>query len=223
MVLLLFAGCKKTVEGEQNAWKSNVDKVNGLMAKYPGFKPALEQRMEAAKTVHAESEGLSGEALIEKLSAANTALTRGFVDKLGKLDGQMKKLRSARAEVATKAGDSSRMGAKVAAEDAQKALDRAEAALKSGAKDEASATAVVDKVVDDLKTAQKVIDKVLNVDKKKKDQKASDKKAAETKAEEAKAAAEAKVAPWTCEYCGSENPHTEGKCKSCGAPKGKKK
>ncbi len=224
MVALLLAGCSKSVEGEQKAWKANVAKVNAMKAEYPGFKPALEARMTAAEKVYAEAEGLSGDAQIDKLSAANSALVGGWVNKLKTLDADMKKLREKRVEAAAKAGDeSSRLGAKVAAQDAQKALDRAEASLKSGAKDDASAKAVVDKIASDIKTATKAVDKVLEVDKKKKDAKETKAKDKDDKAAKTKADAEAKVAPWSCEYCGSENPHTEGKCKSCGAPKGKKK
>ncbi|MCA9706532.1 MAG: hypothetical protein KDK70_11835 [Myxococcales bacterium] len=222
-VLLLLGGCKKTLEGEQSAWTANVDKVNAMMAQYPGFKPALEQRLESAKKVHGEAEALSGEAQVEKLASANSTLMRGFVGDLTKVESSMKELRGKRVEAAAKAGDaSSRLGAKVAAEDAQKALDRAEAALKAGAKDEASADAVLAKVRADLDTAEAAVDKVLEADKSKKDEA---KQADETKkADEAKAKADAdaKVAPWTCEYCGTENPHDESNCKSCGAPKGNK-
>ena len=224
VVMMLLGGCKKTLEGQQSAWKANVARVDALMAKYPGFEPALTQRLTAAKTVHAKAEGLTGQEQIDTLSAANSALMKGFVGKMGKLDSMMKELRGKRVEVAAKAGDeSSRLGAKMAAQDAQKALDRAHKALAAGAKDEASATAVIGTVIDDLKTADKALDKVLAADRDKKDAKAAQSKAAADEAAKVKAEAEAKVARWSCEYCGSHNPHTEGSCKSCGAPRGKSK
>ncbi|MCX4245591.1 hypothetical protein [Paraliomyxa miuraensis] len=222
VAMLLLGGCKKTVEGEQAAWTSNVEKVNALMATYPGFKPALEERMGKAKGIYDASEGLDGEAKANKLGEANSTLMGGYVRDLQQLDKDMKDLRTKRVEAAAKAGDeSSRLGAKVAAEDANKALDRADKALAAGAKDEASATAVVKKIKDDIATAAKAVDAVLEADKDKKDEKKATEDAKEAKDAAAKADADAKVAPWKCEYCGSENPHDEASCKSCGAPRAK--
>ncbi|MCB9716185.1 MAG: hypothetical protein H6712_20125 [Myxococcales bacterium] len=88
---------------------------------------------------------------------------------------------------------------------------------------EAGADAVLAKIVDDLKTAQSAVDKVTKVDQAKKDD-AKAKEDAKTDAEaKAKADAEAKVARWTCEYCGSSNPHDATSCSSCGAPRSEKK
>lgn len=220
VVVLLLGGCKKSVEGELQSWKTNTEQVNALMAQYPGFKPALEQRVVKANELKNEADGLDGDAKIEKLGAANSALMSGYVRDLKALDEAMKDLRTKRVEAAAQAGDeSSRLGAKVAAEDASKALDRAQKALETGAKDEASATAVVKSVKSDIETAAKAVEAVLKADKSKKDDKAAKVEATDAKAAATKADAEAKVAPWKCEYCGAENPHDETNCKSCGAPK----
>ena len=123
-----------------------------------------------------------------------------------------------------KAGDeSSRLGAKVAAEDAKGALDRAEATLAKGASEEGAAAAVVKKIAADLDTAQSAIDKVVGADKQKKTDADADAKAKAEADTKAKADAEAKVAPWKCEYCGHENAHDLGKCEQCGAPKSEEK
>ena len=223
-LLLFVSGCKKSVEGETKAWETNVAQVKELAAQYPGMKPALDARLAAAQKIHDAAEGLGDEQKIEKLSEANTAIRKDFVSDLAGLDDKMKKLREARAEAAAKAGDeSSRLGAKVAAEDAKGALDRADAALAKGASDEASAAAVVKKVVSDIDAAQSAVDKVVKVDKDKKDDKEADAKAKADADAKAKADADAKVAPWKCEYCGHENPHDAGKCEQCGAPKGEDK
>jgi len=220
--ILLLAACSKSVEGESKKWTANTATVTTLAAQYPGFQPALEARKQSAQKVFDDAAKLDGEQKIEKLSAANSTLMGGFVSDLNRIDTKLKKLRESRVEAASQAGDaSSRLGAKVAAEDAQKTVDRVEATLKQGAKDEASANAVLKKVNADIKTAQSAVDKVLAVDKKKKDKVADDKKAAADTKVKDKSDAAAKTAPWTCEYCKSENPHTENKCKSCGAPKGK--
>ncbi|HET6583626.1 MAG TPA: hypothetical protein VFG69_09265, partial [Nannocystaceae bacterium] len=127
-LLLLAGGCKQTVEGETQAWETNVAKVKELAAQYPGFKPALDARLAAAQKIHDEAASLGDEAKIAKLAAANTELRKDFVGDLDGIDDKIKKLREKRAEAAAKAGDeSSRLAAKVAADDAQGALDRAEA------------------------------------------------------------------------------------------------
>jgi DNA repair exonuclease SbcCD ATPase subunit len=218
MALAMIVGaCSKTVEGESNKWTANSATVTELSAQYPGFKPAIEARKQAAQKIYDAAAGLDGDAKIEKLAEANTALMNGFVRELDVIDDRMKKLREGRVEAAALAGDSTQLGAKVAVEDAQKALDRVEATLKSGAADEASAAAILKKVNADLETAQKALDKLLAVDKSKKDDAAAAKKTeGDAKAAEA-AAADAKVAPWKCEYCGNSNTHDKTSCESCGA------
>lgn len=222
VIVLLAAACSKSVEGESKKWAANQTTVTTLAAQYPGFKDAIEARKQRAQKLFDEAANLDGEQKIEKLSSANTTLMQGFVGDLNRIDSKLKKLRESRVEAASQAGDkSSRLGAKVAAQDAQKTVERVEKLLKTGAKDEASADAILKKANSDIKTAQAAVDKVMAVDKKKQDQKAADKKAAaDTKAKE-KADADAKTAPWTCEYCKGSNPHTENKCTSCGAPRPK--
>lgn len=215
---LVVGACSKSVEGESKKWDSNSAKITELAAQYPGFKPALEARKQSAQKLREAADGLADDAKIEKLSAANTALMTGFVRELDDIDDKMKKLRESRVEAASQADDSgSQLGAKVAAEDAQKALDRADATLKTGAADEAGAAAVLKKIASDLDAAQAAVDKVLEVTKRKKDDAAASKQAGDDAKKAADAAAEAKVTPWKCEYCGSQNPHDEASCKSCGA------
>ncbi len=220
VLLLVASGCKQTAEGQSKAWKSNVTTVQGLMAEYPGMKPALEARLSAATQVHEAAASLEGEPQIEKLSQANGTLMKGFVRDLQGLEASMKKLREARVEVTAKAGDdSSRAGAKVAADDANAALTRAEATLKQGAANEADAAAVLSKIVSDLETAQSALDKVSQIDGEKK----ADAKAKQDAKAQADAEAKAAVADWKCEYCGSANEHSHKECSGCGAPRGGKK
>lgn len=218
--ILLVTGCSKTVEGESKAWTANVAQVNALMAQYPGMKPALEARLAAAQKSWDATGSMSGDAQIDAMAKANAELNAGFVNDLKGLDAKLKKLRESSVEVAAKAGDdSSRLGAKVAAEDAQKTVARVEKTLADGAKDEAAATAVMKKVLADIDTAQSAINKVSAVDKDKADKKAEDEKAAQDKAAADKAAADAAVADWTCEYCSTTNKHDVTACSSCGAPR----
>lgn len=223
-MLLLVTACAKTVEGESKKWDANVTKVNALGAKYPGMKPALDARIASSKAAWDSAGGLADEdSKIKAMAAANSALMAGYVTKLDAIEGNLAKLRESRVSAASMAGDeSSRLAAKLAAEDAQKTIDRVEKTLKDGAKDEASATAIVDKVTADIETAQKAVDKVLEGDKKKADDKAATDKAADDKAAKAEADKAAAVADWTCEFCDSKNKHDATSCASCGAPRSTK-
>lgn len=218
--MMVVGACSKSVEGETKRWTANSTRVSELSAQYPGFKAAIEARKVAAQKLRDAADGLDGDAKIAKLSEANTALMATFVDDLDELDDRVKRLREARVEAAAKAGDSSsQLGAKVAAEDAQKTLDRIDGILKTGAADEAAAAAVLKKIETDLDTAQAAVDKVLAIDKEKKDEAAAAKKSEVDSKAAADAKAAAQVAPWKCEYCGSENAHDDASCKSCGAAK----
>ena len=137
---------------------------------------------------------------------------KGFVGELDKVEAVSKKLREARVEVTAKASDASiREGAKVAAADAEKALSRAEEVLKKGAKNPNDADAVLKKVLGDLETAQRAIDKVSGVQSDKDDKAKADKDAKEA------------VADWKCQYCGNMNKHDHTECGGCGAGKSGKK
>ncbi|MEZ4380671.1 MAG: hypothetical protein R3A79_04960 [Nannocystaceae bacterium] len=224
---LTLSGCSKSVEGESKRWESNSAKVTALAAQYPGFKGAIDAQKASAKEIFDGAAGLDGDAKIEKLSAANSALMAGFVGDLDRIEEKMKKLRESRAVAAAKAGDtSSLIGAKVAADDANNAIERVERLLKAGATDAASAKALTKKALDDLDAAQKAIDAVVAADKEKKDAAQAEKDAAKAEQNadkaDAKAAADAeaaKVAPWKCGYCDAENPHDATNCNSCGAPR----
>ena len=221
-MLMLTGGCKKTVEGEEKAYKANVAEITSLKAQYPGFEGALQERLTKAEGIYDAAGSLSDQAKIDKLAEANSALRGGFVTDLKTMEKKIEELRKKRVEAASKAGDeSSRLGAKVAAEDAQKAIDRVEKALKKGAKDEAGAKAVIKKATKDIDTALAAVKKVLETDKAKKDEKKAEKDAKEKKAADKEAKEAAKVADWKCEYCGSTNKHDVKECGSCGAPRKK--
>lgn len=222
--LILASACSKSVEGETKRWQSNTKTVSALMAQYPGMKPALEARMSSAKTTFDAASNASGDAQIQQMAAANSALMAGFVGDLGDVADELKELRKASVEAAAMAGDeSSRLAAKIASEDAQKTITRSEEALQTGAADEAAAEAVIAKVSADIETARSAVDEVLEADEKKGEAKTAEKEAAAAAAAAEKADAEAKVAPWTCEYCDTENKHDATSCVSCGAPKSEAK
>ena len=223
-VIFLVVGCSKTVEGESKKWEANKKKVATLAAAYPGMKPALDDRQAAAEKAWEAAQGMSGDAQVDAMAAANSQLAGGWVTDLDGVEAKLKKLRESAAEVTAKAtDDSSRAGAKVAADDAKKTVDRVTKTLETGAKDDAGGAAVVNKVVADIDAAQSAIDKVSAVDKDKTDKQEADAKAVDDKAAAEKAAAEEAVADWTCEYCSTANKHDATACSSCGAPRSEKK
>ncbi|HGG56925.1 MAG TPA: hypothetical protein ENK31_03915, partial [Nannocystis exedens] len=217
---LSFSGCSKSVEGESKRWQANTATVNTLEAQYPGLKGALEARKANADRIFAAAKDLKGDAKIDKLAEANSTLMSGFVRDLQQIDEKIKKLRESRALAATNAGDTaSRRGAELAAADAAKVIEQAQAMLERGAADEDTAKVLIKKASDDLDAAQEAIDKVIAAAKSKKDSVKADKAAEKSDAKAEEAAAAAKVAPWKCSYCDSENPHDVSSCNSCGAPR----
>jgi len=212
--LLGVLACKKSVEGESKAWTANIARVKQLGSLYPAFQPALDERLKTAQALYDGATGLAEEQAAEKMGAANAALVGGFVPKLEGLDKRMKDLRSKLVDAATAAGDESdRLGVKVVADAATKTLEQVDAALKAGAKDQASAETVVTKIEGDLAAAERDVAKVLGAAQAKKaeaETAKADEKATEQKQEQAKA-------PWTCEYCGGSNEAALTQCSSCGA------
>jgi len=212
--LLCFGACKKSVEGESGAWTKNEKKVKELQALYPGFKKALGDRLASAGQLMESAKGMGDEeAAADKMSAANKALMAGFVTKLGEVDKQVKAVQGKIVTAATKAGGAEAAGAKAAADLATRTLTSVENTLKAGAKDETGASAVLGKVLADLKAAEASLDGVIGAAGATKAQAGA--AAAATKA--AEAATKAAVAPWKCGYCGGSNDHKHTKCEGCGA------
>ena len=81
-LLLLVSSCKKTVEGESQRWEAGVTEVKGLMAQYPGFKPALEARLARAQGIYDAASSLGEEQKIAKMAEANGELRKDFVGEL---------------------------------------------------------------------------------------------------------------------------------------------
>jgi hypothetical protein len=229
LLLSITASCGKSVEGETKRWEANVAKVQTLAAKYPSLKSALDARLAAAKTTFDAAAKLDEKAKADAMAPANNALMAGFVGDLAEIEAALGHLRESRISAASMAGDeSSRLAAKLASDDAQKAIERSEAALQKGASDEAGASALVEKIKSDIASAQKAVDIVLEQDRKKVAAKEAEKAAAKTSSGETTktdANSDVKTAPpppppeWQCEYCKGMNKHDVTNCASCGAPK----
>jgi hypothetical protein len=222
--LLVAASCKKTVEGENQAWTNNLAQVQTLAATYPGFANALHEQQKTAEAAMAAARELSDkEASAKKMADANSLLSDGFVSTLSRLDSRQKELRgklitaSMEAEHAADAA-----GAKAATDDAQRILRNLDDALKAGAPDAATATAVLRKIDGDLSTAASNVDRVLAAAKARKAElaKANGATGATTPANGAAApAAPAVKVQWKCSYCNNMNDDSRTKCEHCGAPR----
>ncbi len=212
--LLLFAalGCKRSVEGETRAWERNTAKIRELKLLYPGFEPALNERMRAAEELYnAARQAPEEKTRADRMAAANTHLMSGFVTTLDRIVGVLKRTRQKAVDAAGKGTDEgSRYALKVAVEDAQRAVERVESTLRQGAKDVAAAEAVVSRALSDLETAERSLDRAIA------------NATPRSKTPENTSVPTEKPPPsWKCEFCGNANDAVKRECRSCGAPKGK--
>jgi hypothetical protein len=223
VALLLVASCAKpTAESETKAWESSKQTLETLGAKYPGFKPALEEvKNEASKQWDAALEVSDDEKKVEAMRAANTAAKPSFVGQLDGMSDAIESLKDLSTE-ATQAGsvdDGDREALRIAQNEANITLNSVEGMLKS--RQIATATearAVVEEAAKQVENAknriQKVMDTVLgkkNAAKAAADTASANDAAKETAKEEAKN-------PIKCGFCGTMNKHDALKCSSCGAP-----
>ena len=215
---MLSAACKRTVEGEDQAWTANLKHVQGLAAQYPGFAGALREQQKHAEEAMTQARAVSDkEQAAKQMAAANALLDQGFVITLGQLDQRTRTLRQKLVDATTASEHASdQAGAKVATEDAQRILRNVDDTLKTGAGDAAGAAAVLRKVDGDLSSASSNLDRVIASARARKQEAA--KAAAATAPSGATTGAVANVA-WKCTYCGHANEAAAKKCTECGAPR----
>ena len=223
---MLSAACKRTVEGEDQAWTANVKRVQELAAQYPGFAGALHEQQKRAEDAMTAARAVSDkEQAAKQMGAANGMLNEGFVYTLGQLDPRSRALRQKLVDATTASEHGSdQAGAKIATDDAQRILRNVDDTLKTGAPDAAGATAVLRKVDGDLSSASSNLDRVIASAKARKQEAAKAAAATKTGASGASGAPGAPGAPvaaatWKCTYCGHVNDATAKKCTECGAPR----
>jgi len=215
---LLSVGCKRTVEGEDQAWTANLKRVQELAAQYPGFAGALHEQQTRAEAAMTQARaGSDKEQAAKQMGAANAMLSGGFVSTLGRLDSRTRALRQKLIDATTATEHASdQAGAKVATDDAQRILRNVDDTLKTGATDPTAAEAVLRRVDGDLTSASSNLDRVIASAKARKQDAA--KAAAATGAPGASGGA-AVATTWKCTYCGHVNDATAKKCTECGAPR----
>lgn len=205
VLLLGIAACGKSVEGETRTWEKNGAKIRELQALYPGFEPALKERWRSAEELFNAARQIGDEKeKAKKMAAANELAMSGFVGKLDRVDAALKSVRNKSLDAAKKTGDGATpLAIKTAVEDSQRTLDRVQEMLKQGAKDVATAEALVPRILGELETAEANLGKVLSAP-------AKGNETTETpKTPE----------PWRCGSCGNVNNAAERECRTCGAAK----
>ena len=220
--LFLTASCKKTVEGENQAWTRNLQQVQELAAQYPGFANALREQQKNAEAAMAGAREISDkEASAKKMAEANSLLGDGFVYTLSRLDSKQKELRSKLITASTEAEHvADAAGARAAADDAQRILRNLDDALKTGAPDAATASGVLRRIDGDLQSAGSNLDRVIASAKQRKAElaKAAGASGATTPTNGGAPAAPVAKVQWKCTYCQHMNDDARTKCENCGAP-----
>lgn len=222
-LLLLPAGCKKTVEGESKSWTRNTRRIAELKALYPGFAAPLGERLKQAEAAMAAAKKVSDEGeKAKQMATANATLMRGFVRELDGIDDKIRRVRSKITSAATSARDKSdRAAVRQASADARRVIGEVNARLKKGAASAVAADTILRKVDRDLDEAKRNLDRVIS-SAKGKQQAAQDKAKAKAEATAREEAAKKEATkPWKCPYCDAMNAHTAMKCKNCNAPRGK--
>lgn len=219
LLIAISFGCKRSVEGESSAWKTNKEKVNGLMSRYPGMKPALQSQLDAATKKWETAEGISDEdKKIAAMSEANGMISGGWIGDLEDYDEDKQKLQDLIVEV--QSGDldkNDREAARTAKEQAQYAIQNADRSLQTGAGNASGAQAVMRSITSNFTAATKTLNKVLDRADSKKKEAEEDEKLAEDKEKEKEAAK-----TWVCSYCDRTNSSDDLSCKGCGADKSAK-
>lgn len=212
---------KATPESETKAWEANKNTLETLGAKYPGFKPALQEVLATATTQwEAALKITEAEKQVEAMRAANAAASPEFVTKLDGMTGALEALKDMATEAMQAAGSADE-GDKAALTNANNesnlTLNNVEGMLKSrSANTAAEASAIVMDAATQVEAATGRLKKVMETIKGKQTATTDTTTAGNTTAP----ADEKKSIK--CGFCGTMNAHDALKCSSCGAPIEKK-
>ena len=220
-ILFLTASCQKTIEGEQKNYDANIQKLDEVAAKYPGFKKVCEiiksdasKQMESAKNLSEEKSKIEG------MSAANAIASPTWVNNLSDMDNKINAIRDMITKAAQNAKDKNDSDAAWAASrQGEDAISEAKNKLENSKVNNTSdAAVIVSSVMSNLDAAEKRLSDVVKTAQ---DKVAAEKKAendAKTAEEQKNADEEQKKAPVKCGHCGKTCPAGTKKCDGCGAP-----
>jgi hypothetical protein len=217
--MLLATACKKPVE-EPKDWQRNVQEVQQLGARYPGFARALAQQIKLATAAMDEAKRISDrETATRRMSEASSLLTGGFVYRLGQMDATIRRVREKirTATRGTGATDPTDGTGSDTVEAALKVINATDALLVSGAGDPTGAEAILSRADLDLQSVSRGLDGMIGASGAK-----AEAKAAPAVAGTAGAAgvAQAPTPPgmWKCKFCQRLNADSAKTCPFCGAP-----
>lgn len=219
----IVASCgKATPESETKRWEASKQTIEKLGAKYPGFKPALQQVLTEASTQWEAALAVSdAEKQIEAMRAANSAAAPSFITKLDGMSASLEALKDMVTEAAqegtTDEGDKAAMA--TARNEANLTLNNVEGMLNSrSAATPGEAEALASEAATQIESATNRMKKVMDTVKAKKGQSQA---ASDTAAANNAAATDAQKSI-KCGFCGTMNAHDALKCSSCAAPIEKK-
>ena len=224
LLVALFAlnSCGPTVESSNEDWAKNQEAMTKLKTEYPVFASLIDQKLEAAKAVWKESEGISDEEKkLDKMVEANRLLSGGSIGNLRNMKSKVSNLKSKKEKLLKMDFNSYKLENRTedAVDEVKKALKKADKVIYMTPDeyniDEASGK--IDKAFTKLTDAYKEIEAVITlIDKEKakiqKEKTDKDQKVKEDTKKEEKAKADIK-----CSYCGSMSKAGSTKCSSCGA------
>jgi hypothetical protein len=210
-----------TPESETKRWESSKKTLATLGAKYPGFKPALEEVM-ADATIQWTAAGnvADEEKKVEAMRAANSAASPTFVSNLDNMSEELEALKDMATEATQAGGDQADKAAlNLAKNQAGLTLNNVEKMLRSrNVSTAAEATAVLDDARQQVKSATNRLQKIMETitGKKAKEKAAAD--AEKIDADKDKAAEAVAKKPTKCGSCGQMNKPGALKCEHCTAP-----
>lgn len=219
--LFLAVSCQRTIEGEQQNFDINMQRLSEISAKYPAFKSACESlRSDATKQMEA-AKGFSEEkAKIEGMATANSIAGPTWVRNLAEMDRKINEIRDMATQATQKAGDRTDSDAAwVASRSGEDAIREARSRLSSASTNNPSdAAVVVSTVMSNLEAAEKRLNDVIKTAEEKKSEEKKAEEESKTAEEHKKAEEEQKKAPIKCGHCGNSNPAGSTKCGGCAAP-----
>ncbi|PKL36245.1 MAG: hypothetical protein CVV44_18705 [Spirochaetae bacterium HGW-Spirochaetae-1] len=229
-LIVVTAGCKKSVESEKKAWESNLKKIDSLAMEFPSYATILKDQVKKAEPVMKAAEILTDEeAKIKKISEANGIINALFVRNLDNLRSLKQSIRSKIIEVrGLRLEYSERYSADRAIADAETTIQKAEERLKTAVNNAAEGEALSDLVTRDLKYAVNSLESVIKMVRDR--EREAQRKIDEQKKIEDQGKTSNNInsggttgntipqpADIKCSYCGTINPAGSKNCKGCGA------
>lgn len=226
LLITLFAinSCGPTLESENEGWQKNLDAMTKLKTDYPVFTPLIDKKIEEAKALWDEAQGISNEEQkLDKMVAANNVLETGTMGNLRNMKSKISSLKSKKQSLMGMKTPDYKMESRTqtAFEAVDKAVKKADKVLYMTSADFSieEAPGKIDRAWNALNDAYKEVEIIINNINKENKAIADEKAQKEQKIEADKKKAEEAKKDVKCEYCGTLNASDYKKCKSCGAPR----